>query len=101
MRSSSFPNLGLKGPGGCSIAAQPQYNNGTDCIKCFLTVGETVRKCCVMCKRGERKGIKKSHNKNNPIPLDRIHLPKPQMVKQVQVRRHQGNMKKKKKERLN
>lgn len=40
--------------------------------------------------------MKKIPQQNN-TPLEHIHLPKPhQMVKKVQVRRHQGNMKKKK-----
>lgn len=67
----------------------------TDGKKCFPSAGQTVTNA-MWCTEGEGERIKIPQQDNTP--LEHMDLPKPcQMRKQVQVRRHQGNMKKEKK----
>lgn len=94
-----LPPQTWRDPQGVASQLSPWNSNVTDCKNCFLTAGETVRKCCMVFKRGKEGNKKKNIPKFNNSPLEHIHLPKPQTVRQVQVRRHQGNMKKKKKRR--
>lgn len=88
-----FQNRSWRDLEGAPSQLSLRNNNVTDCKNYFLTMGETVRRCCVMYKRRE-EGNKKIPQWNKTA-FEQIHLPKAhQMVKQVQVRRHQGNMKK-------
>lgn len=86
-----------RNPEGAASQLSPWNSNVTDGKKCFPSAGQTVTNA-MWCTEGERERIKIPQQDNTP--LEHMDLPKPcQMRKQVQVRRHQGNMKKEKKNR--